>query len=57
MGQMVTKFLNKYFPVHKTNAIQKEILEFTQREDDKFFETWEPFNRLLLKYPHHGYEK
>ena len=37
--QMVTKFLNKYFPVHKTNVIRKEISEFTQREDEQFFET------------------
>ncbi|KAH9770105.1 hypothetical protein KPL71_012260 [Citrus sinensis] len=54
---MVTKFLNKYFPVHKTNTIRREISEFTQREDEHFFETWERFNRLLLKCPHHGYEK
>ena len=37
--QIVTKFLNKYFPVHKTNAIRREISEFTQREDELFFET------------------
>ncbi|KAH9801431.1 hypothetical protein KPL71_001027 [Citrus sinensis] len=55
--QMITKFLNKYFPVHKTNAIRREISEFTQREDEQFFETWERFNGLLLKCPHHGYEK
>ncbi|KAH9724739.1 hypothetical protein KPL70_007603 [Citrus sinensis] len=55
--QMVTKFLNKYFPVHKTNAIRREISEFTQRDDEQFFETWERFNGLLLKCPHHGYEK
>ncbi|KAH9763009.1 hypothetical protein KPL70_001028 [Citrus sinensis] len=55
--QMVTKFLNKYFPVHKTNAIRREISEFTQKDDEQFFETWERFNGLLLKCPHHGYEK
>ncbi|KAH9780933.1 hypothetical protein KPL71_008264 [Citrus sinensis] len=55
--QMVTKFLNKYFPVHKTNATRKEISEFTQREDEQFFETWERFNGLLLKCPHHGNTK
>ena len=27
--QMVTKFLNKYFPVHKTDAIPRKISEFT----------------------------
>ena len=43
--------------MHKTNAIPGEISEFTQREDEQFFETWERFNRLLLKCPHHGYEK
>ena len=31
--QMITKFLNKYFPVHKTDAIRKKISEFTQTED------------------------
>ncbi|KAK9185186.1 hypothetical protein WN943_025540 [Citrus x changshan-huyou] len=51
--QMVTKFLNKYFTVHKTNAIRREISEFTQREDEQFFETWERFNGLLSKCPHH----
>ncbi|KAK9187629.1 hypothetical protein WN944_019027 [Citrus x changshan-huyou] len=55
--QMVTKFLNKYFPVHKTNAIRRKISEFTQKEDEQFFEIWERFNGLLLKCPHHGYEK
>ena len=37
--QMIRKFFNKYFSVHKTNVICREILEFTQREDEQFFET------------------
>ena len=55
--QMVTNCLNKYFPVHKTNIIRREILEFTQREDEQFFEALEQFNWLLLKCPYHGYKK
>ncbi|KAK9211993.1 hypothetical protein WN943_001372 [Citrus x changshan-huyou] len=43
--------------VHKINVILREIPEFTQREDEQFFETWDRFNGLLLKCPHHGYEK
>ena len=54
---IVTKFLNKYFIVHKTNIIRRKISEFTHREDDQFFKLWELFNRLLSKCPHHGYEK
>ena len=54
---MVEKILNKYFLVHKTNAIRREISKFTHREGEQFFEVWERFNGLLLKCPHHGYEK
>ncbi|KAL2466324.1 Retrotrans gag domain-containing protein [Abeliophyllum distichum] len=54
---MVAKFLNKYFPVHKTNAIRREISEFVQKDEEPFYETWERFNGLLMKCPHHGYEK
>ena len=34
--QTVTKFLNKYFSVHKTNAIRREISEFTQEKTSSF---------------------
>ena len=30
--QVVTKFLNKYFSVHKTNIIHREIPEFLKHE-------------------------
>ncbi|KAH9792420.1 BED-type domain-containing protein [Citrus sinensis] len=51
------EFMDQLAEVHKTNAIRREISEFTQREDEQFFKTWERFNGLLLKCPHHGYEK
>ena len=55
--QMVEKFLSKYFPVHKTNAIRKEIANFTQKEGEHLYESWERFNSILLRCPHHGFEK
>ena len=49
--------MNEYFLAHKTNAIRREISEFVQREDEQLFEAWERFNALLLKCPHHDFEK
>lgn len=53
----VLNCLPAFYSLHKTNAIRREILEFAQREDEQFFEAWERFNGLLLKCPHHGFEK
>jgi hypothetical protein len=53
---LVTKFLNKFFPMSKTNALRREITDFTQEEHEKFYESWEKFKDLLLRCPHHGFE-
>ena len=42
--QMLTKFFNKYFPVHKTNTIRRKISKFTQGEDEQFFKVWNDSN-------------
>ena len=36
--QLSRKFLNKFFPVHKTNALRREITNFTQKEGEHFHE-------------------
>jgi hypothetical protein len=41
----------------KVNECRKEINSFTQEEDEKFSERWEPFKELLIRFPPHGYEK
>ena len=53
---LVTKFLSKFFPVAKTNAMRREIADFYQDEQEKFYESWERFKDLILKCPHHGFE-
>ncbi|XP_075675041.1 uncharacterized protein LOC142644280 [Castanea sativa] len=35
----VTKFLSKFFPMAKTNALRREIVDFYQDEQDKFDES------------------
>ncbi|MBC2863256.1 retrotransposon gag domain-containing protein [Klebsiella pneumoniae] len=55
-NQLVNKFLGKFFPMSKTDALRREISDFYQKEGEQFYECWERFNDLLLKCPHHGFE-
>jgi hypothetical protein len=54
---LLNKFYNKFFPMSKVNECRKEISYFTQEEDEKFFESWERFQEMLIRCPPHGYEK
>ena len=54
---LTQKFLSKFFPMSRTNSLRKDITDFYQRDSEMFFEGWERFKDLLLKCPHHGFEK
>ena len=54
--QLNYKFLSKFFPMSKTNALRREIADFTQKDDEQFYVCWERFKDLLLRCPHHGFE-
>ena len=54
--EMTRKFLMKFFPTHKTNTLRKNIMHFSQRENETFFQCWERFKDLLLTCPHLGYD-
>jgi hypothetical protein len=41
----------------KVNEYIKEINSFTQEENEKFLESWERFQELLIRCPPNGYEK
>ncbi|GJV65290.1 reverse transcriptase domain-containing protein [Tanacetum coccineum] len=52
---LVSKFINKFFPPSKTTNLHNEITRFQQRFDESFYEAWDRFNDLLLACPHHGF--
>nr|GEV78790.1 reverse transcriptase domain-containing protein [Tanacetum cinerariifolium] len=52
---LVSKFINKFFPHSKTTNLRNEITRFQQRFDESFYEAWEHFNDLLRACPHHGF--
>ncbi|GJZ08900.1 reverse transcriptase domain-containing protein [Tanacetum coccineum] len=57
---LVSKFLNRFYPHSKTKELRKEIKNFQQVYGETFTEAWERFKDLLRKYllnkcPHHGF--
>ena len=54
--QLISKFLSKFFPMSKTNALRREIADFRQAEGEQFYMCWERFKDLLLRCPHHGFK-
>ncbi|GJS49382.1 reverse transcriptase domain-containing protein [Tanacetum coccineum] len=44
---LVTKFVNQFFPPSKTTHLKNEISQFTQKFEETFSEAWERFKELL----------
>ncbi|GKE95682.1 reverse transcriptase domain-containing protein [Tanacetum coccineum] len=50
---LVSKFINQYFPPSKTTYYRNEIITFYQKPN----EAWERFKGLLRQCPHHGFSE
>ncbi|GJZ19330.1 reverse transcriptase domain-containing protein [Tanacetum coccineum] len=50
---LVSKFINQFFPPSKTTNLRNEITNFQQRFDESFCEAWDRFKDLLCACPHH----
>ncbi|GJU51391.1 reverse transcriptase domain-containing protein, partial [Tanacetum coccineum] len=54
---LVTKFVNQFFPPSKTTHLKNKISCFSQEFDESFSEAWERFKGMLRSCPHHGFSK
>nr|GEU99505.1 reverse transcriptase domain-containing protein [Tanacetum cinerariifolium] len=54
---LVSKFINQFFPPSKTTYLWNEITNFLQKPNETFNEAWERFKDLLRQCPHHGFSK
>ncbi|GKC04434.1 reverse transcriptase domain-containing protein [Tanacetum coccineum] len=54
---LVSKFVNYFFPPSKTTNLKNDITNFQQRFDETFSEAWDRFKDLLRKCPHHGFSE
>nr|GFB75509.1 reverse transcriptase domain-containing protein [Tanacetum cinerariifolium] len=52
---LVSKFINQFFPPSKTTYLRNEITNFLQKSNETFNEAWEHFKDLLRQCPHHGF--
>nr|GEV55400.1 hypothetical protein [Tanacetum cinerariifolium] len=49
---LVSKFINQFFPPSKTTYLRNEIINFLQKPNETFNEAWERFKDLLRQCPH-----
>ncbi|GJU25227.1 reverse transcriptase domain-containing protein [Tanacetum coccineum] len=54
-NDLVSKFVNRFFPSSKTTNLRNEITRFQQRFSETFSEAWDRFKDLLNKCPYHGF--
>nr|GEV94558.1 reverse transcriptase domain-containing protein [Tanacetum cinerariifolium] len=54
---LVSKFINEFFPPFKTTNLRNEITNFRQRFDESFSEAWDRFKYLLRACPHHEFSE
>nr|GFA58763.1 reverse transcriptase domain-containing protein [Tanacetum cinerariifolium] len=54
---LVSKFINQFFPPSKTTYLQNKITNFLQKPNKTFNEAWERFKDLLRQCPHHGFSE
>ncbi|GJV99455.1 reverse transcriptase domain-containing protein [Tanacetum coccineum] len=52
---LVSKFINHFFPPSKTTNLRNEISNFQQKFEETFSEAWDHFKDLLRACPHHGF--
>nr|GEY79107.1 reverse transcriptase domain-containing protein [Tanacetum cinerariifolium] len=54
---LLSKFMNQFFPPSKMTNLRNEITRFQKRFDESFSEAWDRFNDLLRACPHHGFSE
>ncbi|GKB27783.1 reverse transcriptase domain-containing protein [Tanacetum coccineum] len=54
-NDLVSKFVNQFFPPSRTTNLRNDITNFQQKYGENFSEAWERFKDLLKKCPHHGF--
>nr|GEZ84454.1 hypothetical protein [Tanacetum cinerariifolium] len=54
---LVSKFINQFFPPSKTTYLRNEIINFLQKPNETFNEAWDRFKDLLRQCPHHSFSE
>nr|GEX12627.1 reverse transcriptase domain-containing protein [Tanacetum cinerariifolium] len=57
MEDLVSKFINQFFPPSKTTYLRNKITNFLQKPNETFNEASKRFKDLLRQCPHHGFSE
>nr|GEX87606.1 reverse transcriptase domain-containing protein [Tanacetum cinerariifolium] len=52
---LVSEFINEFFPPSRTTNLRNKISNFQQRFDESFHEAWDRYKDLLRACPHHDF--
>nr|GEY15705.1 reverse transcriptase domain-containing protein [Tanacetum cinerariifolium] len=52
---LISKFINQFFPPSKTTYLRNEIINFLHKPNKTFNEAWERFKDLIRQCPHRGF--
>nr|GEV88486.1 reverse transcriptase domain-containing protein [Tanacetum cinerariifolium] len=54
---LISKFINQFFPPSKTTYLRNDIINFLQKPNETFNEEWKRFKDLLRQCPHYGFSE
>nr|GEX39076.1 reverse transcriptase domain-containing protein [Tanacetum cinerariifolium] len=54
---LVSKFINQFFPPSKTTYLRNKIINFLQKPNETFNDAWERLKDLLQQCTHHGFSE
>ncbi|GJU86629.1 reverse transcriptase domain-containing protein [Tanacetum coccineum] len=52
---LVSKFINEFFPPSRTTNLRNEISNLQQKFDESFYEAWDRYKDLFHACPYHGF--
>nr|GEV78442.1 reverse transcriptase domain-containing protein [Tanacetum cinerariifolium] len=52
---LVSKFINEFFPPSRTTSLRNEISNFEEKFGESFHEAWDRYKDLLHACPYHGF--
>ena len=54
--EMQAEFLKKFFSMHRTNSLKRQIYTFAAHDNEKFYQFWEKYLETISACPHHGFD-
>ena len=53
---MQAEFPKKFFSMHRTNNLKRQIYTFAAHDNEKFYQCWERYLETISACPHHGFD-